>query len=135
MLILTHAFPTKFNPIASVFLLNQVKELKKYCDIKIIFPHGYVPAIKIFNPYYRFSKISFEENVEGIAVYHPKYFMIPRIIFGLRFLNLYLSAESVFSYLSSRKIADKIMESWNPDIIHMHGSLFAGVLGSAHSRK
>ena len=135
ILILTHTFPTKYNPIASVFLLNQLNELKKYCDIRVIFPHGYVPNIKRFNPYYRFSKIPFEDNRNGIAVYHPKYFMIPRVIFGLKFLNIYLSIESIFSYLCSRKLADKIVESWNPDIIHMHGSLSEGWLGKRLKRR
>lgn len=135
LLIMTHTFPTKYNPIAAVFLLNQLKELKKYCDIRIIFPYGYVPQIKIFNPYYRFSKIPSEEKVEGIAVYHPKYLMIPRMMFGTRFLNLYLSIESIFSYLSSRKIADKIVEEWNPDILHMHGSLSEGWLAKRLKRK
>lgn len=128
ILILTHTFPTQYNPIASIFLLNQLKELKKDCDIRIIFPHGYVPAVKFFNPYYRFSKIPAEEEVDGLKVYHPKYFMIPRMIFGLRLLNLYLSIESIFSYLSSKGIAEKIMESWDPDIIHMHGTLSEGWL-------
>lgn len=135
ILILTHTFPTKYNPIASIFLLNQLSELKKYCDIKVIFPHGYVPKIKILNPYHRFSKIPSEERISGIIVYHPKYFMIPRVIFGLKFLNIYLSIESVFSYLASKKIADKIAEEWNPDIIHMHGTLSEGWLAKRLKRK
>ncbi len=135
VLTITHSFPTKYNPIAAIFILNQLVELKKYCDIKVIFPHGYVPSIKFFNPYYRFSKIPNQEEVEGITVFHPKYFMIPRIIFGLRFLNIYASIESVFSYLSSRKIADKVAEEWNPDIIHMHGTLSEGWLVKRLKRK
>ena len=129
VLILTHTFPTKYNPVAAVFLLNQLKELKKSCEIKVIYPHGYVPNVKFFNPYHRFSKIPYEEMIEGIEVYHPKYLMIPRILFGLSFLNIYLSIESIFSYVSSRKMADKIMRYWNPDVIHMHGTLSEGWLG------
>src|SRR3989344_1282048 len=105
VLVLTHTFPTKHNPIASIFLLNQLDELKKFCDITVIYPHAYVPKTKLFNPYHRFSDVPNIEKVNGIAVYHPKYLMIPRIGFGTRFLNIYLSIESVFSYLSSRKLA------------------------------
>lgn len=135
ILVLTHTFPTKYNPIASIFLLNQLIELKKYCDIKVLFPHGYVPKIKLFNPYHRFSSVPLHEYIDGIEVYHPKYFMIPRIVFGLRFLNIYLSIESIFSYWASKKIADKIAEEWNPDIIHMHGSLSEGWLAKRLKKK
>ena len=135
LLIITHTFPTKYNPIAAIFLLNQLTALKKYCEIKVIFPYAYVPKIKIFNPYYRFSKIPPKEKVKGIPVYHPKYFMIPRILFKLRFLNFYLVVESFFSYLASKNIADKVTADWNPDIIHMHGPLTEGLLGVNLKRK
>jgi len=133
VLILTHTFPTKYNPIAAIFLLNQLEELKKFCDIRIIFPHAYVPKIKIFNPYQRFSKIPLKERIKGISIYHPKYLMIPRILFGIiwktGFLNLYLFIESYFSFFASKKLAYDIMKKWNPDIIHIHGAGGEGLLG------
>jgi len=135
LLVITHMFPTKFNPIAGIFLLNQLNELKKYCDIKVIFPYAYVPQIKTFNPYYRFSKVQSKERVDGIEVYHPKYFMIPRMLFKLKLLHFYLVIESILSYFTSKKTADKIVESWNPDIIHLHGSLNESLLGRRLKRK
>lgn len=129
VLILTHMFPTKFNPIAGIFLLNQLKELKKYCDIKVIFPHAYVPMIKTFNPYYRFSKIPAYEKIEKIPIYHPKYFMIPRILSGAKLLHIYLTIEGLFSYLASKKLAHGIVKEWNPDIIHIHGTVSESLLG------
>ena len=128
VLILTHSFPSKQNPVAAIFLLNQLQQLKKYCDIKVIFPYAYVPNIKIFNPYRRFSAVPFKEIMQGIEVYHPKYFMIPRALFNARLLHIYLTIESFFSYLSSRKLARKVVEDWKPDIIHMHGSFSEGLL-------
>src|SRR3989338_1736673 len=101
VLIITHTFPTGFNKIGGIFLLNQLEELKQYCDIKVIFPHGYVPKIKFLNQYHRFSNIPKFEKVKGIEVYHPKYLMIPRIGFRLKLLNFYIPIESFFSYLSS----------------------------------
>jgi len=129
VLIITHTFPTKYNPIAAIFLLNQLKELKKYCELKVLFPHAYVPRIRFLNPYYRFSKIKNKEIVEGIEVYHPKYFMFPRVLFLRKFLNLFLVFESFLSYSGTKKVANRIMEDWNPDIIHMHGSLSEALLG------
>jgi len=135
LLVITHSFPTKNNPVAAIFLLNQLKELKKYCEIKIIYPYAYVPKIKIFNPYYRFSKVPSKERVGGIEVYHPKYIMIPRMLFKLKLLHFYLAIESFFSYFASKKITDRIVESWNPDIIHLHGSLSESLLGKRLKRK
>ena len=135
LLVITHSFPTKNSPIAAIFLLNQLKELKKYCEIKVIYPYVYVPRIRVVNPYYRFSKVPSKERVDGIEVYHPKYIMIPRMLFKLKLLHFYLTIESFFSYFSSKKITDKIVESWNPDIIHLHGSLSESLLGKRLKRK
>ena len=135
LLVITHTFPTKYNPIAAIFLLNQLEVLKKYCDIKVIFPYAYVPKIRFLNPYYRFSQIPSQEKIKGISVYHPKYFMIPRILFNIKFLHIYLFIESFFSYIASKKTAEIIVADWNPDIIHLHGSLSEGLLGVGLKRK
>lgn len=135
LLVITHTFPTKYNPIAAIFLLNQLLELKKYCEIKVIFPYLYSPKIKLFNPYHEFSKIPKKEKIDGIQIYHPKYFMFPRRLFVPKFLNFFLVVESFLSYFSSKKKAENITEEWNPDIIHMHGSLAEGLLGVRLKRK
>ena len=135
ILIITHTFPTEYNPVAAIFLLNQLVELKKYCNIKVIFPYAYVPKIKLLNPYYRFSTIPNKENIKGIEVYHPKYLMIPRMFFKLRLLNFYLSIESFFSYIASKKIAEGIASRWKPDIVHMHGQIGESLLGVHLKRK
>ena len=129
VLIITYSFPTKYNPSAAIFILNQLQELKKYCDIKVIFPYPYVPRIRLFNPYHRFSGIKDKENVGGIEVYHPKYFMFPRLPFIKKFLNFFLVFESFFSHPTSKKVVKRIMNDWNPDIIHMHSPLSGGLLG------
>ena len=49
VLVITHTFPTKQNPIAAIFLLNQLKALKKYCDVKIIFPYAYIPRFRLLS--------------------------------------------------------------------------------------
>jgi len=135
ILILTHMFPTKFNPIAGIFLLNQLKALQKFCDIRVVFPHAYVPKIKIFNPYYKFSKVPAYEKIGKIPVHHPKYFMVPRFLFKVRFLQFYLFIESYFSYFASKKLTHNIMEKWDPDIVHIHGTASEGLLGVSLKKK
>ncbi|MBW2976265.1 glycosyltransferase family 4 protein [Candidatus Woesearchaeota archaeon] len=135
VLVITHAFPTKYNPISAIFIPNQLQELKKYCDIKVMFPFAYVPKIKFFNPYHRFSKIKEREKIYGIEVYHPKYFMFPRILFLSKLLNILLVIEAFLSYNFSKKLVDKLMKDWNPDIAHMHGPLGDGLIGIRIKKK
>lgn len=135
ILVLTHSFPTKHNPIAGIFILNQLEQLKKFCDIKVIYPYPYVPRIRIFNPYRRFSEVPFKETVSGIEVCHPKYFMIPRALLRTKLLHFYLAVESFFSYLSSKRLAVRIVKDWNPNIIHMHGSFSEGQLSVMLKKK
>jgi glycosyltransferase involved in cell wall biosynthesis len=135
VLVITPTFPTRYNPVAAIWLFNQLKELKKHCDVKVIFRYPYVPKIKFLNPYYRFSAVKKKESFKGIEVYHPKYFMFPRILFVPRFLNFFLTIEGFISYFTSKKFVDKIMEGWNPDIIHLHGLLGDGLVGARVKRK
>lgn len=134
VLVITHTFPTRQNPIAAIFLLNQLKELKRYCGIKVIFPYAYIPGFKLLNPYHKYSIVPEKENFGGFEVYHPKYFMIPRIFFKFRLLNIYLAVEALFSYFASKRLGERIAKDWNPDIIHIHGLLGGGLL-SIHLKK
>jgi L-malate glycosyltransferase len=135
VLVVTHSFPTKYHPIAAIFILNQIMELKPHCDVKVLFPHAYVPKTRLLSRYSKFSQIGDKEHIKGVEVYHPKYFMFPRILFVPKFLSFFLSIESFFSYYFSKKVADKIMEGWNPDIIHIHSSLGEGLIGTRLKRK
>ena len=131
VLIITHAFPTKYNPIASIFLLQQLNELKKYCDVKIIFPYAYVPKISILNPYHKFSAVPFKETFSGMEVYHPKYFMFPRFrgLYESWLFPSVLYLEALSSWSHSKRTGEKLMEAWNPDIIHIHGQVSESLIG------
>ena len=135
VLVITHTFPTKHNPVAAIFLLNQLKELKRYCDIKVIFPYAYVPKIKTLNPYLNYSDVPSKERIEGIEVYHPKYFMFPRVGLVHKFLNIFAVMESIFSYFSSREVIDHLMRGWKPDVIHLHGTVSEGMEGIRAKRE
>ncbi len=129
LLIITSSLPTRFNPLAAPWLVNQLRELKKYCEVKVLFPYPYVPKIKFLNPYYKFSTIKEKDKMEDIEIYRPKYFMFPRVLFVPRFLNFFLSVEAFISFFASKKTIDKIIKDWNPDIINIHGLFGEGLIG------
>ena len=111
LLIVSSAFPTKFNPLAAPWIINQLRELKKYCEVKVLFPYPYAPKIKFLNPYYKYSTIKHKDYVDGIEVYYPKCFMFPRILFVPSFLNFFLSLEAFISYFSTKKTAKRQQRS------------------------
>lgn len=130
VLIVTFSFPTKHNPTAGIFILNQLKELRKFCDIKVLFPYAYVPKIIPSKKYNKYSQIEEKEIIEGFEVYHPKYAMIPRLSLVKKFLSQSLVIEGLISFKLSKKMADSLMREFNPDIVHMHSSLGEGLIGS-----
>ena len=129
VLVITHAFPTKYNPTAATFIINQLQDLKKYCDIKVIVPFAYVPKTKLLNPYHRFSNMGGKGKIKGIEVNYPKFFMIPRIFIMSKILNFLLVLEGFFARHSTKKVVDSIMKKWNPDIVHLHGPFGDGLIG------
>lgn len=135
VLVITHSFPTKINPLAHVWLLTQLQELRKYCEFKIVFPYLYAPKFKKFNPYYKYSKVPAIEKVEGIPVYHPKYPMIPRTSFVGKHFHWFLFLENILSYYFSKKTAQRVAREWKPDIVHMQGGNTEGLLGILLKKK
>ena len=129
LLAITHSYPTKVNPTAGIFIKNQYDYIKEQCDIKIIFPFPYVPKFKLFNPYQKFSAVPFKEDIGGIEVYHPKYLFFPRIGILSRFINIFLFFESIFSYISSKKLIAKLNKEWDFDIIKIHGCIAESTTG------
>lgn len=128
ILVITFSFPTKFNRPAAVFIVNQLEYLKKDCDIKVVSPYPYVPTAKFLNPYHKFSEIPFKEKIDGIEVYRPKYFMIPRNKLTFKFINFILLSEIFFSFMKSKNTIDNLAKKWDFDIIHVHGLVPDGVI-------
>ena len=135
LLVITHSYPTKVNPAAGIFIKNQYDYLKKYCDIKIIFPYAYVPKFRKFNPYHKFSAVPFKEKIDGIEVYHPKYLFFPRAFILSEFLNVFLFFESFFSYLSSKNLIHNLKKEWDFDIIKVHGCVMESPTALKSKRK
>src|SRR3989338_2913081 len=121
LLVITPMYPTKVNPTAGIFIKNQYDLLKKYCDIKIIFPYPYIPSFRKFNPYHKFSTVPFKETIDGIEVYHPKYPFFPRLTLHPGFLSIALFFETFFSYLASKNLIQKLDKEWDFDMIKTHG--------------
>lgn len=93
IVILTNLFPSPIDVNRGVFTLQIALQLKKLCDIRVICPMPYFPkikALKRFGQWYDFSQIPNQYSINGISVYSPKYFIIPRISEFIHAILVYL---------------------------------------------
>ncbi len=102
VLSITSLFPNCINRTRGIFVLNRLKALSKYADIEVIAPIPWFPFFK------NGGGPPFFERIEGIKVYHPKFFSIPKF---------FKSLDGLFFYLSLKKFRKKAM---NSDIIDSH---------------
>ena len=80
------------------------------CNVKVVAPVPYFPPVKI-TPRWHFSQIPRCESIEGITVYHPRYFMTPKV--GMSFYGLTM-------FLSVLRTVAKIQQDFSFDLIDAH---------------
>lgn len=122
VLVLTQLFPNKKQPSLGIFIKERIKEVTELCDLKVVAPVPWFPPLKIFKRWYRFSQIPYHENTEGLEVFHPRFFIIPKI--GRSFYGI-LYFLSVFPYIL------RLRKGFDFDILDVHWAYpdgFAGVL-------
>ncbi len=98
VLIITDMFPDKFNPVSGIFVRHQVDELTKRYEIRVVatsFPHRREMITSQFSSY------------EVSYVFYP--------LLG----GFFLSAIPQYRRLAI-PIVKQTVESWGPDIIHVH---------------
>ncbi|MFK5893271.1 MAG: glycosyltransferase [Pseudomonadota bacterium] len=111
ILALSFLFPNRVHPNHGIFVLNRLKALSKYVDIKIINPLPWSPVHKYIDRYKQYDSIPHKDNIQGLEVYHPRYFSIPRYLKGMEPKNYLKSIEPVI---------EKIKSEFDFDIVDMH---------------
>lgn len=104
ILFVSSQFPNCAEPNRGVFSLQIVKELAAFADVQVIAP---VPSLGPFN-FINFIKryrtdfeIPYCETIDGLKVYHPKYFAMPGMGFTHAF-SLFHSLQSLIEDIHSR---------------------------------
>lgn len=77
----SHLFPNYKNPNAGAFVVEQLRHLKRHCDITVLVPHPWVPpfADRLSKKWRRYAQLPNEETVAGIRVLHPRRLVIPKV--------------------------------------------------------
>jgi teichuronic acid biosynthesis glycosyltransferase TuaC len=130
VLALSYLFPNRNKPDHGIFVLNRLKALSKYVDIKVINPIPWFPGQNLFERYKHRSNIPLQDTIGGLDVYHPRFFSVPK----------FLKSGEGDQYLKALKpVVDQIHEDFEFDLVDMHWTfpdLPAGIeLGKQYGKK
>lgn len=80
VLVFTSLYPNNVWPNHGVFVKERMTQFARYdgSDIKVIAPVPYFPPINI-NWRWQFSRVARQETRDGVEVYHPRYFLTPKV--------------------------------------------------------
>ena len=109
ILIITNLFPNSQESTRGIFNFQQFKALREQeVVIKVVAPI----------PWHHFSKMPFRETIDGFDVYHPRYFIIPKITRALYGLFFFISIFKTVKRLCDEFKPDAILATWAyPDAI------------------
>jgi glycosyltransferase involved in cell wall biosynthesis len=130
ILVFTSLFPNNVWPNAGVFIKERMSHVAKVdgCHIKVMAPVPYYPPIKI-GWRWGYSQVVHREQIDGLEVFHPRYFMIPKI--GM-------AAYGWMMFLSVLPAVKRIQRKFDFDLIDAHWVYpdgFAAVLLGSVLRK
>jgi glycosyltransferase involved in cell wall biosynthesis len=112
VLVFTSLYPNNIWPHNGVFIKERMTQFAKLegCRMKVVAPVPYFPPIKITSRWL-FSQVARQEIIEGVEVYHPRYFMTPRV--GMASYGLMM-------FLSVFPLVRKIRRDFDFDLIDAH---------------
>lgn len=110
ILTITSLFPNSIQPELGVFIKHRVTALAKFSELRVVAPVPWLPRFWFGKRAY-INKIPSKEIIDGVQVYHPRYFITPKI--GRRYYGL-------FYYLSIRSFVKKLQREHSFEIIDSH---------------
>lgn len=130
VLVFTSLYPNNIWPNNGIFIQERMTNFAKLngCKVKVIAPVPYFPPINL-SWRSKYSQVMRREIREGLEVFHPRYFITPKIGMSLYGLKMFLSV------LPTVK---KIQKNFDFDIIDAHYIYpdgFAAVLLGKYLRK
>jgi glycosyltransferase involved in cell wall biosynthesis len=92
VLVFTTLYPNNVWPNHGVFIKERMTHVAKLegCSIKVVAPVPYFPPLK-GNWRWKFSQVFPIEVRDGIEVYHPRYYMVPKVGMTLYGVMMFLS--------------------------------------------
>jgi glycosyltransferase involved in cell wall biosynthesis len=91
VLTFTTLFPNPAQPTLGVFVYQRMLHVAQRPgqEVKVVAPVTYAPAWLPFRRWRGLSQVALEEHRDGLMVYHPRYFLIPKISMPVHGLMLF----------------------------------------------
>ena len=112
VLVFTNLYPNNMMPHHGVFVKERMTKFAELNgnEVRVVAPVPYFPPIKK-NWRWKYSQIVRKETIEGVEVYHPRFFMIPKM--GMPFYGLMM-------FLSVLPAVLRIRKKFDFDLIDAH---------------
>jgi glycosyltransferase involved in cell wall biosynthesis len=111
VLTFTTLFPNNIMTSHGIFIMERMKKVASWCELKIVVPVPFFPALKINKKWYQYSKVARIRKYPEFKAYYPRYFITPKV--GMIFYGLFL-------FLSTINIFRKINKRYNFELIDSH---------------
>jgi glycosyltransferase involved in cell wall biosynthesis len=93
VLVFSSLFPNNVWPDHGVFTKERMGRFASVSrwQVRVVAPVPYFPSLEIDSHWKRFSQVALRETIDGLEVYHPRYYMIPKIGMALHGMMMALS--------------------------------------------
>lgn len=110
ILVVTSVFPNIKQPTLGIFVKERMFCVARDCELKVVAPVPWFPFVNYIKRDYR-PRVPYLEIQEGIEVYHPRFFSIPKF---------FKSLDGIFFFFSSIITMLNIRKNFKFDIIDSH---------------
>jgi len=132
VLTFTTLFPNHRFPLHGLFVQARMEEVAKLCRLEVVAPVPWFPPLRFGERYYNYSQVAREEWIGRLPVYHPRFFLLPKVGKELDGLLLFLGAY---------RAVKKLQQRFSFDIVDVHyaypdgyaGYLLARALGKPYT--
>ena len=109
ILVFSSLYPNNMWPSHGVFVKERMTQFAKITksDVTVVAPVPYFPPVK-GSARWRFSQVSAQETIEGLEVFHPRYFMTPKVGMSLYGWLMFLSVLPKLRALHRQRAFDLI---------------------------
>jgi glycosyltransferase involved in cell wall biosynthesis len=104
VLVFTSLFPNNIEENKGIFIKERMKYVAKLSEIKVVAPVPFFPPIRFFKKWYGYSRVKTKEESEGLEVFHPRFFVSPKI--GMSFYGFFMFLGSVITVKHIKKTFD-----------------------------
>ncbi|MFC1668263.1 glycosyltransferase [Chlamydiota bacterium] len=112
VLFISSHFPNREHPTLGLYNLQQIRSLKQLCDVIIIAPIFWFPFFKKRHRRKVSNSVLGIENINGLEVYHPKIFYIPKLLRSLYGFFYFLSLIKLSKHIKRNFSFDCIYTNW-----------------------